>query len=225
VGPPLNRCVRSTIQRPGEETPQSCFPIADARQKKFNSSLVAPTFLIAKAFRQMSREALLLQFPVFFARGHQFKPNAVPKEWFSNIAASRWCNWHLRSSNAGYYRQDSGEPSSQDYLSKRQGAAALSFPKCYRPGTSDAELLPFGETVNGKTSNNGVLINDPHGRPGQRGRAAAGGVGPGSSTGFSPSSRQTLSFTPSLSSSIAARYRPFGDTSRVCGNPGGIVSW
>ena len=44
--------------------------------------------------------------------------------------------------------------------------------------------------------------------PGQRGRTAAGGVGPASFTESSPSSRQTLSFTPSLSSSIATRLPP-----------------
>ena len=64
------------------------------------------------------------------------------------------------------------------------------------------------------------------GRPGQRGRAAAGGGGPGSVTGFSPSSRHTLSFMPaSPSSSIAARYRPFGVTSMLDGKPAGSAIW
>ena len=58
-------------------------------------------------------------------------------------------------------------------------------------------------------------------RPNQRGGPDAGAVGPGACTPISPSSRHTLSFMPaSPSSSIAARYRPFGDTSRLVRQPG-----
>jgi hypothetical protein len=64
------------------------------------------------------------------------------------------------------------------------------------------------------------------GRQGQRDRSAAGGSGPCSTTGFSPSSRHTLSFIPpSPSSSIAARYRPFGVASMLVGKPAGSAIW
>jgi hypothetical protein len=54
------------------------------------------------------------------------------------------------------------------------------------------------------------------GLPGQRGPTAAGVVGPGSFTGFSPASRQTLSFMPESPSSPVR-----GDSRRtVAGGPG-----
>ena len=54
---------------------------------------------------------------------------------------------------------------------------------------------------------------------------AAGGVGPVSFAGTLPSIRHALSFRPdSPSSIIAARYRPFGDTSMLNGNQAGSAS-